>query len=72
MNMKRLVILFLVALIPMMAVPQQPISRLGKKPVPAPASKPKPKPKPKPQPKPSKPTTGIHNGYEWVDLGLSV
>ena len=31
MNMKRLVILFLVALIPMMAVPQDPISRPGKK-----------------------------------------
>ena len=72
MNMKRLVIFLLVALIPMMAVPQDPISRPGKKPVPAPASKPKPKPKPKPQPKPSKPTTGSHNGYEWVDLGLSV
>ena len=72
MNMKRLVIFFLVALIPLMAVPQDPISRPGKKPVPAPASKPKPKPKPKPQPKPSKPTTGTHNGYEWVDLGLSV
>ena len=72
MNMKRLVIFLLVALIPMMALPQDPISRPGKKPVPAPASKPKPKPKPKPQPKPSKPTTGSHNGYEWVDLGLSV
>ena len=72
MNMKRLVIFLLVALIPLMAVPQDPISRPGKKPVPAPASKPKPKPKPKPQPKPSKPTTGTHNGYEWVDLGLSV
>ena len=70
MNMKRLVIFFLVALIPLMAVPQQPISRPGKKPVQAPASKPKPKHKPKP--KPSKPTTGSHNGYEWVDLGLSV
>ena len=70
MNMKRLVIFFLVALIPMMAVPQDPISRPGKKPVQAPASKPKPKHKPKP--KPSKPTTGSHNGYEWVDLGLSV
>ncbi len=70
--MKRLVIFLLVALIPMMAVPQDPISRPGKKPVPAPAPKPKPKPKPKPQPKPSKPTTGTHNGYEWVDLGLSV
>ena len=70
--MKRLVIFLLVALIPMMALPQDPISRPGKKPVPAPASKPKPKPKPKPQPKPSKPTTGSHNGYEWVDLGLSV
>ena len=70
MNMKRLVIFFLVALIPMMALPQDPISRPGKKPVPAHA--PKPKPKPKPQPKPSKPTTGSHNGYEWVDLGLSV
>ena len=31
MNMKRLVIFFLVALIPMMAVPQDPISRPGKK-----------------------------------------
>ena len=70
--MKRLVIFLLVALIPLMAVPQDPISRPGKKPVQAPASKPKPKPKPKPQPKPSKPTTGSHNGYEWVDLGLSV
>ena len=70
--MKRLVIFLLVALIPMMAVPQDPISRPGKKPVPAPASKPKPKPKPKPQPKRSKPPTGSHNGYEWVDLGLSV
>ena len=70
MNMKRLVIFLLVALIPLMAVPQDPISRPGKKPVPAPASKPKPKHKPKP--KPSKPTTGTHNGYEWVDLGLSV
>ncbi|MGM9816737.1 MAG: hypothetical protein ACI304_06730 [Lepagella sp.] len=68
--MKRLVILLLVALIPLMAMPQDPISRPGKKPVPAPAPKPKPKPKPKPQP--SKPTTGSHNGYEWVDLGLSV
>ena len=68
MNMKRLVIFLLVALIPLMALPQDPISRPGKKPVPAPASKPKPKPKPKP----SKPTTGSHNGYEWVDLGLSV
>ena len=72
--MKRLVIFLLVALIPLMAVPQDPISRPGKKPVQAPASKqkPNPKPKPKPQPKPSKPTTGSHNGYEWVDLGLSV
>ena len=74
MNMKRLVIFLLVALIPLMAVPQDPISRPGKKSVQAPASKqkPNPKPKPKPQPKPSKPTTGSHNGYEWVDLGLSV
>ena len=70
MNMKRLVIFLLVALIPMMALPQDPISRPGKKPVQAPASKPKHKHKPKP--KPSKPTTGSHNGYEWVDLGLSV
>ena len=43
---------------------QDPISGPGKKPVPVPA--------PKPQPKPSKSTTGSHNGYEWVDLGLSV
>ncbi|MGM9816741.1 MAG: hypothetical protein ACI304_06750, partial [Lepagella sp.] len=62
--MKRLVIIFLVALIPLMAVPQDPISGPGKKPAPTPAPKP-PKPKPKP-------TTGSHNGYEWVDLGLSV
>ena len=56
--MKRLVIFLLVALIPLMAVPQDPISRPGKKPVQAPASKPKPKPKPKPN---LIPTEGTEN-----------
>lgn len=64
MNMKRLVISFLLALIPLMAVSQDPISRPGKKPVPSICSQ--------TEAQTLKSTTGTHNGYEWVDLGLSV
>ncbi len=103
MNMKRLVIFLLVALIPMMALPQDPISRPGKKKqeqVDAQKKKEEQRRKQQEAEKRRKAKAererkereererlereeqerkarearlqGSHNGYEWVDLGLSV
>ncbi|MGM9866403.1 MAG: hypothetical protein ACI303_00880 [Lepagella sp.] len=71
--MKRLVIFFLVALIPLMAVPQQPISRPGKKQnTPRTTSgKKKPTSVKKQSVKVSEPD-GFVNDHGYVDLGLSV
>ena len=74
MNMKRLVIFFLVALIPMMAVPQDPISRPGKKkqnPTRTTSGKKKPTSVKKQSVKVSEPD-GFVNDHGYVDLGLSV
>ena len=74
MNMKRLVIFFLVALIPMMAVPQDPISRPGKKKqntTRTTSGKKKPTSVKKQSVKVSEPD-GFVNDYGYVDLGLSV
>ena len=74
MNMKRLVIFFLVALIPMMAVPQDPISRPGKKKqntTRTTSGKKKPTSVKKQSVKVSKPD-GFVNDHGYVDLGLSV
>ena len=74
MNMKRLVIFFLVALIPMMAVPQDPISRPGKKKqntTRTTSGKKKPTSVKKQSVKVSEPD-GFVNDHGYVDLGLSV
>ena len=74
MNMKRIVILFLVALIPMMAVPQDPISRPGKKKqntTRTTSDKKKPTSVKKQSVKVSEPD-GFVNDHGYVDLGLSV
>ena len=86
MNMKRLVIFFLVALIPMMALPQQPISRPGKKKqnttqttsgkkkqntTQTTSGKKKPTSVKKQSVKVSEPD-GFVNDYGYIDLGLSV
>ena len=72
--MKRLVIFFLVALIPMMALPQQPISRPGKKKqntTRTTSGKKKPTSVKKQSVKISEPD-GFVNDHGYVDLGLSV
>ena len=74
MNMKRLVIFFLVALIPLMAVPQDPISRPGKKKqntTRTTSGKKKPTSVKKQSVKVSEPD-GFVNDHGYVDLGLSV
>ncbi|MGM9866399.1 MAG: hypothetical protein ACI303_00860 [Lepagella sp.] len=74
MNMKRLVIFLLVALIPMMAVPQDPISRPGKKKqntTRTTSGKKKPTSVKKQSVKVSEPD-GFINDHGYVDLGLSV
>ena len=74
MNMKRLVIFFLVALIPLMAVPQAPISRPGKKKqntTRTTSGKKKPTSVKKQSVKVSEPD-GFVNDHGYVDLGLSV
>ena len=74
MNMKRFVILFLVALIPMMAVPQDPISRPGKKKqntTRTTSGKKNPTSVKKQSVKVSEPD-GFVNDHGYVDLGLSV
>ena len=74
MNMKRLVIFLLVALIPLMAVPQDPISRPGKKKQNTTrntSGKKKPTSVKKPSVKVSEPD-GFVNDHGYVDLGLSV
>ena len=74
MNMKRLVIFLLVALIPMMALPQDPISRPGKKKqntTQTTSGKKKPTSVKKQSVKVSEPD-GFVNDHGYVDLGLSV
>ena len=67
--MKRTFLFLLVALLPLLALPQGIITRPTKKPTQTttPAQKP-----PKPEPAPVKPTRGTISGHEWVDLDLSV